>query len=170
MLGFSSPWVEFSKLHVEWNLHLHPKKLLWELRELYENLQNPTQIFSYNGMNNQALHLVSIDFSSAENSSAISFFSGCSSSFVDRRMGCCEWMLWMWYAHDHTPSIHNASMTWIIKQQSIESVIECYAHFSNICDVLYSWLEDDVVMVRFQSIFHSWLKDLREMCLILAYK
>jgi hypothetical protein len=39
------------------------------------------------------------------------FFLGYPSSFVDRRMGRCEWMAWMWFAHETTPSIQNASMT-----------------------------------------------------------
>ena len=36
----------------------------------------------------------------------------CLSGFVDCRMGIREWMAWMWSTHDHTPSIHNASVTW----------------------------------------------------------
>ena len=37
---------------------------------------------------------------------------GCPNSFVDRRMGLCEWTAGMWSTHDHTPSIHSASVTW----------------------------------------------------------
>jgi hypothetical protein len=39
---------------------------LRELREPYGNLQNPTQMLSFDGMKNQSLHLVNNDFSSAE--------------------------------------------------------------------------------------------------------
>ena len=30
----------------------------------------------------------------------------------DYRIGCCDWMAWMWSAHETTPFIHNASVTW----------------------------------------------------------
>ena len=49
---------------------------LWERWELYENLQNPTQMLSYNRMNNPPLHLAIIDFSSAKISFIKSFFGG----------------------------------------------------------------------------------------------
>ena len=91
-------------------------ELHWELWEPSWNLQNPTQMLSYDGMNNQPLHIVNISFSSTRISSIISFFPGCPSSFVDRRMGHYEWMAWMWSAHETTPSIHIASMTWLVSQ------------------------------------------------------
>jgi hypothetical protein len=46
----------------------------WERWEPFANLQNPTQMLSYNQMNNQPLHLADIDFSSAKILSIISFF------------------------------------------------------------------------------------------------
>ena len=36
-------------------------ELHWELREPYGNLPNPTQMLSYNGMNNKPLHLANIE-------------------------------------------------------------------------------------------------------------
>ena len=79
-----------------------------------ENFQNPTHMFSYNWMNNQPLHLVSILFSCAEILSGRIIFSGCPKSFIGCRMGQCEWMALMWSACETTPSIHNASMTWTV--------------------------------------------------------
>ena len=55
----------------------------WEHWEPYGNLQNPTQMLSYNQMNNQPFHLANLDFSSAEISSIgfcdylFIYFSGC---------------------------------------------------------------------------------------------
>ena len=37
-------------------------------------------------------------------------------SFINRKMGQCEWMAWMWSAHETTPFIHSASMTWLHSQ------------------------------------------------------
>ena len=61
-------------------------ELHWELKESFENLQSPPQMLSYDGVNNQPLHLANIDFICCE------FFVGCPSSFVNRRMGHYEWM------------------------------------------------------------------------------
>ena len=47
------------------------------------------------GMNNQPLRLTNIDFPLAKISIIGSFFSSCSGSFIDRRMGLFEWMAWM---------------------------------------------------------------------------
>ena len=84
---------------------VHGRELHWELG----NLQNPTQMLSYDGMNNQPLHLANIKFSSVESF----FLLGRPNNVVDRRMGLREWMPWMWFAHNHTPSIRNALVTWI---------------------------------------------------------
>ena len=32
---------------------------------------------------------------------------------LDRRMGHCEWMAWMWSTHEATPSIHSALVAWM---------------------------------------------------------
>jgi hypothetical protein len=41
------------------------------------------------------------------------FFRGCTRSFSYRSsMGRCEWTAWMWFAHETTPAIHNALVTW----------------------------------------------------------
>ena len=42
----------------------------------------------------------------------LKFFGGCSNNFINRRMGLCKWLAWMWSAHKHTPSIHCASPQW----------------------------------------------------------
>ena len=39
------------------------------------------------------------------------FLWGIPRSFVYRRMGHCEWMAWIRYAHESTPSIHITPMT-----------------------------------------------------------
>ena len=102
--GNGIPTSSFPKLEPSGELH-------WELREPSGDLQNPTQMPSCNRMNDQPLHVTNIYFSSAEISSIRSFFSDCPSNFVDRRMGCCEWMARMWSAHK-TTFIHNALVTW----------------------------------------------------------
>lgn len=50
----------------------------------------PTQMLSFDRMNNEAY-----DFSCTTISSIQSSFWGCPCSFVNRRMGRCEWMVWM---------------------------------------------------------------------------
>ena len=85
-----------------------------EFNRLYEHICvgfEGSQILSYDGMNNQPLHLANIDFSSTK-ISFVGSFSDCMNSFIDRRMGLCEWMAWIWSTHDHTPSIHNTLVTW----------------------------------------------------------
>ena len=86
-------------------------KLHWELMEPCGKLQNPTQMLSYVGMNNQPLRIANLFFVH-QNFIWWDFFLGCPSSFVDHRVGLCEWMTWMWSTHNRTPSIHNASLTW----------------------------------------------------------
>jgi hypothetical protein len=82
--------------------------------ERYWEPSNLTQMLSCSRTNNGHLRLAIIEFPSVEISSVGSgFFSGCPSSFVDRRMRCREWMAWMWCAHKTTPFIHIASVTWI---------------------------------------------------------
>jgi hypothetical protein len=63
-------------------------------------------------MNYQPLHIVNSNSLFAKISTIGFLFLACLSGFVDLRMGLYEWMAWMWFGHDHTPSIHNASMTW----------------------------------------------------------
>jgi hypothetical protein len=46
----------------------------WELREPFGNLQNPTQMLSYDGMKNRPLQLANINNSSAKISFIESFF------------------------------------------------------------------------------------------------
>ena len=41
------------------------------------------------------------------------FFLGCPSNFADHRMGLCEWMAWVWSAHNPTPFIHNTLVIWM---------------------------------------------------------
>ena len=68
----------------------------------------------YDGMDNRPLRLANIHFLFAKITFVISFFlgGGYLSNFVECKMGFCEWMAWMWFAHDHKPFIHNASLTW----------------------------------------------------------
>ena len=49
-------------------------ELHWELREPFGNLQNPTQMLSYDGIYNESLQLANIDFSFAKISPIESFF------------------------------------------------------------------------------------------------
>ena len=56
--------------------HLFFPDFRWELWDPFGNLQNPTQLLSYDGMNNQPLHLANIDISYIEISSVISFYLG----------------------------------------------------------------------------------------------
>ena len=58
--------------------------------------------------------ILQTSFSSAEISFVGRFFPGCPRSFVDRRMMCHEWMVWMWSAHETTPFIHSVSVAWIL--------------------------------------------------------
>ena len=80
----------------------------------FGNLQNPTQMLSYNRMNNWRLHLANIDLSSAKISSVGSFhfFPSCPINSVYRKMERLEWMAWMRSAHETTHSIQKASVTW----------------------------------------------------------
>ena len=80
-----------------------------------ENLQNLTQMLSYDGMNNQPFILQTSIFSFVKFSSVGSYFLGCPRNFVDRRIRIFERWAWMWCAHDHTRFIHDASMTWTPK-------------------------------------------------------
>ena len=88
-------------------------ELHWELGGPLGTLKIPTQMLSYKGMNNQPLHLAKVDFSSTKVLSVGNFFGGYPSNFVNCKMGLCEWMAWMWSAHDHTPFTHSVSVTWV---------------------------------------------------------
>ena len=68
-------------------------------------------MLSYDGMNNQPLHLTNIVFSSAKISHVRSFLGECLNKFIGRKMGLCKWMAWMWSAHEYTPSMHIALAT-----------------------------------------------------------
>ena len=73
---------------------LSSPELHWEFRKPYGSLQNPTWMLSWDGMNNQPIHLANIDFSSTKISSIGSLsllIPGCPSNFVDCRIG----LLWM---------------------------------------------------------------------------
>ena len=112
-----------TNLELKWNLSGFMKAFVWELKvprgfpklwmevpsgELHWKPSNSTQMFPYDGMNNQPLHMLfNIDFSSAEKIKL-----GCLDSFVDCRTGRCEWMAWMWSAYETSPFIHNALVTW----------------------------------------------------------
>ena len=64
-------------------------------------------------MNNQPLHLANTHSSSTQISSVGIFFPSCPNSFVNHKMKQCEWTTKIWYAHETTPSIHSASVTWM---------------------------------------------------------
>ena len=81
----------------------------FHLRILLE-LQNLTQMLSYNRMNNQPLHLANIDFSYADFLSVGGFLRA-ARAIVDSRMGRCEWMAWMWSTHETTSSNLSASLS-----------------------------------------------------------
>jgi hypothetical protein len=107
-------------------------ELRWERWEPYGNLRNATQMLSYNRLNKQCLHLANIDFSSVG-----SVFSGCPSGFVIRRMGRCEWMAWMWFAHETTPFIHNTSVTWVSRSTRYRETSTFYTGFAFIIVAIF---------------------------------
>ena len=90
----------------------------------FGNFPNPTQMLSYNGMDNRPLHLANTDVAFAKFSLFRSFVPGCPRSFIDFRTGLNEWMMmaWMWSTHDNTPSIHNASVAWTSTQRNIHKI------------------------------------------------
>ena len=45
--------------------------------------------------------------------------------FVDRGMGLYQWLAWMWFAHDHAPSIHNTLVTWVMDLEVAKANFLC---------------------------------------------
>ena len=83
---FSNQVLHEKDLQTRWCQH----ELHWKLREPSGNLQNPTQMLSYNEMNNQPLHLANIEFSSIGSSfwaaRTVSYTAGWGS--VNEQLGC----------------------------------------------------------------------------------
>ena len=63
-----------------------------------------------------------------------STFNSCRpNDFMHHRMGLCERMAWMWFAHHRKPSVHSSSVTWLAHRTG---AFECvwpphWSHSSN---------------------------------------
>ena len=140
-----------------------PSELRWELRVPYGNLQKCyTKCSHTRGWTINPFILQTFVFSFVKVSSE--YFSGCPSSFVDRRRtGLCEWMAWMWFAYDHTPSIYDALMPWPLCTY-FERPSTSIKGFTSMCWVVSCTNTHSCTFIFFKP--HS----LQELFFVLGYK